>query len=79
METCTRCGADTELYYNNVPICLLCSDDLGREIQKRDFQIPQTQLARDGTYPEDLKAIESAPRIGVGQIQGGPEYLKRTG
>ena len=79
METCTRCGADTELYYNYVPICLRCADDLGREIQKRDFQIPQTLLARDGAYPEDLRAIESALRIGVGQVQGSPEHLKRTG
>jgi hypothetical protein len=48
MKTCTRCGADTELYYHNVLICLRCSDALEREIQQRGLQIPKNQLARDG-------------------------------
>jgi len=56
METCTRCGVDTELYYHNVLICLRCSDALEREIQQRDLQILKNQLARDAC-PEDLKAI----------------------
>ena len=56
METCTRCGADTELYYHDVLICLRCSDALEREIQQRDLQILKNQLARDAC-PEDLKAI----------------------
>jgi len=48
METCTRCGADTELYYQDVLICLRCSDALEREIQQRDSQILKSELARDG-------------------------------
>ena len=79
METCTRCGADTELYYHNVRICLQCSDALEYEIQQRDSQIAKHQLARpEEIYLEDLEAIGPALVIGVGQVQGSPEYRKRS-
>jgi hypothetical protein len=80
METCTRCGADTGLYYHNVPICLRCSDVLEREIQQWDLQIPKNQFPwYGGTYREDLKSIGPALVIGVGQVQGVADDLKRSG
>ena len=74
METCSRCGTDTELYYHNVVICLRCSDVLEGEIQRRVLQIRSSQLARDGgTYPQVLKNVGPALVIGVGQVHGAPK------
>jgi hypothetical protein len=27
MAKCQRCGTETQLYFNGIPICLNCSDD----------------------------------------------------
>ena len=80
MTACIRCGADTELYYHNNPMCLRCSGSLEREIQQRNSQIAKNPLASDGcTYSEDLNGAASALAMGVGRAQASPQYLKRRG
>ena len=32
---CSRCGEDTELYLNNFPICLRCSEALEHESERK--------------------------------------------
>jgi hypothetical protein len=36
MAVCIACGANTELYSNNIPISVRCSDAREREIQDRN-------------------------------------------
>jgi len=38
MASCSRCGAETELYDSGVPVCLACAN---READREDQPAPQ--------------------------------------
>jgi hypothetical protein len=54
MPPCSRCGEDTELYLNNMPICLGCSEFLEGENEERKA-MQKAKNAAAGVLPEDLK------------------------
>jgi hypothetical protein len=54
MEKCAFCGTDTELYLNNVPICLKCSEDRERS-QKRPPMPPPSQQGPPAPQDSRLK------------------------
>jgi hypothetical protein len=35
VETCAFCEAETDLYFNGVPVCLKCEPDLYQAINKK--------------------------------------------
>jgi hypothetical protein len=55
MAPCSRCGEDTELHLNNLPICLGCSAFLERENEERKAMQKAKNAAAAGVPPEDLK------------------------
>ncbi len=55
MAPCSRCGEDTELYLNNIPICLGCSAYLEREDQERKATQKAKNAAAAGVLPEELR------------------------
>jgi len=55
MAPCSRCGEDTELYLNNIPICPGCSAFLERENEDRKAMQKAKNAAAAGVLPEDLK------------------------
>ena len=55
MAPCSRCGEDTELYLNNIPICLRCSAFLQRENEERKAMQKAKNAAAAGVLPEHLK------------------------
>lgn len=68
MEICTRCGADAQLYYHNVLICLRCSDALEHEIQQANLHALRSQLAMGAEpIPDDLSALAPVLVMGVGK------------
>jgi hypothetical protein len=73
MAKCNRCQAETELYINELPICLRCDDDINDE--KRE-QAPEPRPSpADGRdvaasrTPEE--SIPGAPRIWWRQARRG--------
>jgi len=36
MAACTACGANTELYFKNIPVCVRCSDARESKIEDRN-------------------------------------------
>jgi hypothetical protein len=41
MQKCKFCGAETELYFNDIPICLKCSEDYERLVNKTPEKKPE--------------------------------------
>lgn len=52
MAKCAYCGAETELYYAQAPICVKCSEKLER---KGNPPARLNDYTTHGFVPEDLK------------------------
>ena len=55
MAPCSRCGEDTELYLNNIPICLGCSAFLERVNPDPKAMQKAKNAAAAGVLPDELK------------------------
>ena len=53
MDQCSRCGAETQLYYGDIPICLDCSK--AREQSNENVDLARPHMARESALSQKSK------------------------